>query len=188
MPQNKLRFGVVGVGRIGKIHIENLVSRIPGAEVVAICDVAAAELEAIAARFGIARTFTDYRDLLDLAEIDAVVICSPTDTALPDDCRCRRARQADFLRKADRPFARKSAVSERRSEPLRSPHDGGVQSPLRPQLPEGPRDYRCRAGGPAANPAHHQPRPRRRRPSSTSAPPAASSWTWPSTISTWPAT
>src|SRR5271155_3364681 len=80
MQLSKLRFGVVGVGRIGKIHIENLVNRIPGAEVVAVCDVAAVELAAIAARFGIARTFTDYRELLDLAEIDAVVICSSTDT------------------------------------------------------------------------------------------------------------
>src|SRR5580693_2495601 len=80
MQQSKLRFGVVGVGRIGKIHIENLVNRIPGAEVAAVCDVAAAELAAIASRFGIARTFTDYRELLDLDEIDAVVICSSTDT------------------------------------------------------------------------------------------------------------
>ena len=80
MQKSNLRFGVVGVGRIGKIHIENLVNRIPGAEVVAVCDVAAAELATIAAKFGIARTFADYRELLDLAEIDAVVICSSTDT------------------------------------------------------------------------------------------------------------
>jgi myo-inositol 2-dehydrogenase/D-chiro-inositol 1-dehydrogenase len=79
MQQSNLRFGVVGVGRIGKIHIENLVNRIPGAEVVAVCDVAAVELAAVAARFGIGRTFADHRELLDLAEVDAVAICSPTD-------------------------------------------------------------------------------------------------------------
>jgi len=78
MRQSSLRFGVVGVGRIGKIHIENLVNRIPGAQVVAVCDVAAAELATVAARFGIGRTFADHKELLDLAEIDAVVICSPT--------------------------------------------------------------------------------------------------------------
>ena len=38
MTEKNLRFGVLGVGRIGKIHIENLVNRIPGAEVVAIAD------------------------------------------------------------------------------------------------------------------------------------------------------
>ena len=76
--QSKLRFGVLGVGRIGKIHIANLVNRIPGVEVVALSDVAGAVLEAVASAFGIARTFHDYRDLLDLPEVDAVVICSPT--------------------------------------------------------------------------------------------------------------
>ena len=79
MTRTNLRFGVLGVGRIGKIHTENLVNRIPGAEVVAVSDVAAAELEAVAARYGIARTFADYRDLLNLPDLDAVVICSPTD-------------------------------------------------------------------------------------------------------------
>src|ERR1035438_8743498 len=79
MTQKNLRFGVLGVGRIGKIHIENLVNRIPGAEVVAIADVAAPELETVATRYGIARTFADYHDLLDLPDVDAVVICTPTD-------------------------------------------------------------------------------------------------------------
>ena len=78
MKGSKLRFGVLGIGRIGKIHIENVVNRIPGAEVVAVCDVAPAELEAVAAKFGIGKTFGDYRELLGLPEVDAVVICSPT--------------------------------------------------------------------------------------------------------------
>jgi myo-inositol 2-dehydrogenase/D-chiro-inositol 1-dehydrogenase len=80
MTATKLRFGVLGVGRIGKIHIQNLVNRIPEAEVVALSDVAAGELASVAAQFGIARTFANYRDLLAVPEIDAVVICSPTDT------------------------------------------------------------------------------------------------------------
>jgi myo-inositol 2-dehydrogenase/D-chiro-inositol 1-dehydrogenase len=66
------------VGRIGKIHIENLVNRVPGAEVIALADVSAPELQAVADRFGIAKTFADYRDLLALPEIDAVAICGPT--------------------------------------------------------------------------------------------------------------
>ncbi len=74
-----LQLGVIGAGRIGKIHIENLATRIPGAAVAAVSEVSAAEREAVAARFGIAKTFADYHDLLDLAELDAVVICSPTD-------------------------------------------------------------------------------------------------------------
>ncbi len=69
---------MLGVGRIGKIHIENLVTRIPGAEVIALADVSAPELQAVASRYGITKTFADYRDLLALTEIDAVAICGPT--------------------------------------------------------------------------------------------------------------
>jgi len=79
MKSGNLRFGILGVGRIGKIHMENLANRIPGAEVVAVCDVAAADLAAVAGKYGIERTFTDHRELMDLAEVDAVAICSPTD-------------------------------------------------------------------------------------------------------------
>jgi myo-inositol 2-dehydrogenase/D-chiro-inositol 1-dehydrogenase len=78
MKRRPLRFGILGVGRIGKIHIENLVNRIPGAEVVAISDAAVAEMEAVAAKFDIERIFGDYRELLDSPEVDAVAICSPT--------------------------------------------------------------------------------------------------------------
>ena len=34
-----LRFGVIGAGRIGKIHAENLANRVPCAEVAAIADI-----------------------------------------------------------------------------------------------------------------------------------------------------
>jgi myo-inositol 2-dehydrogenase/D-chiro-inositol 1-dehydrogenase len=78
--QENLRFGVLGVGRIGKIHVENLVNRIPGAKVTALSDTFADELAGIAARYGIARTFSDYRELLAHPEVDAVVVCTPTDT------------------------------------------------------------------------------------------------------------
>ncbi|HUB33270.1 MAG TPA: Gfo/Idh/MocA family oxidoreductase, partial [Bryobacteraceae bacterium] len=75
----RLRLGVIGAGRIGKIHIENLATRIAGAEVAAISEVSATEREAMATRFGIPKAFANYRELLDLPELDAVVICSPTD-------------------------------------------------------------------------------------------------------------
>ncbi len=80
MSHRKLRFGVLGVGRIGKIHTENLVNRVPGAEVAALSDVFAGELASVAARFNVPRTFPDYRQVLELPDVDAVVICTPTNT------------------------------------------------------------------------------------------------------------
>jgi myo-inositol 2-dehydrogenase/D-chiro-inositol 1-dehydrogenase len=80
MSQQTLRLGVLGAGRIGKIHIENLANRIPGAEVVALADVFPEELAAVAGRFGISKTYADYRQVLELPEVDAVVVATPTNT------------------------------------------------------------------------------------------------------------
>jgi myo-inositol 2-dehydrogenase/D-chiro-inositol 1-dehydrogenase len=80
MTPRKLRFGVLGVGRIGKIHAQNLVNKIEGAEVAALSDVLPDQLAAVAAALGVPRTYPDYRQVLQLAGVDAVIICTPTDT------------------------------------------------------------------------------------------------------------
>lgn len=83
MSNSKLRFALVGAGRIGKIHAENLATRVPGAELAAIADIDLAAAQALARERNIARVEQDYRVLLDDAAIDAVVIASPTDTHVP---------------------------------------------------------------------------------------------------------
>jgi myo-inositol 2-dehydrogenase/D-chiro-inositol 1-dehydrogenase len=75
-----IRIGVIGAGRIGKIHAENLATRIPGVEVAAIADVNRAAAEETAARLHIAKACADYQDILGDKSIDAVAICSSTDT------------------------------------------------------------------------------------------------------------
>jgi myo-inositol 2-dehydrogenase / D-chiro-inositol 1-dehydrogenase len=80
MTSQPVRFGVLGAGRIGKVHAANLANRVPGAQVAALCDVASAELAAVAKQLNIPKTVSDYRRVLDSPEIDAVAICTPTDT------------------------------------------------------------------------------------------------------------
>jgi len=80
MSKQKLRLGVLGVGRIGKVHIENLANGIPGTEVVALSDVIPEELAAVSANFDISRAFPDYRQVLDLPDVDAIAVCTPTNT------------------------------------------------------------------------------------------------------------
>ncbi len=75
-----IRIGVIGAGRIGKIHSENLATRIPGVEVAAIADVNRAAAEETAARLHIEKACADYQDILGDKSIDAVAICSSTDT------------------------------------------------------------------------------------------------------------
>lgn len=77
---NNLRFGVIGAGRIGKIHAENLATRIPGVEVSAIADVNLPAAQDVANRLHIPQSINDYHILLADPAIEAVAICSSTDT------------------------------------------------------------------------------------------------------------
>ena len=76
----KLRIGVIGAGRIGKVHAATIAQNIPEAELIAIADVNIAEAEKLAAQFQIKQCTKDYKEILSNPEIDAVVVCSPTNT------------------------------------------------------------------------------------------------------------
>lgn len=75
-----VKVGVIGAGRIGKVHTENLQTRIPNGEVLAIADVNPSAAEETAQRFNVPRATNRYQDILDNPNIQAVIICSSTDT------------------------------------------------------------------------------------------------------------
>lgn len=75
---DKIRIGSVGLGRLGEQHAENISYRIAGAELVALCDLDEASLEATATRLNVPYRFTDFQDMVGLADLDAVVIVSPS--------------------------------------------------------------------------------------------------------------
>lgn len=72
-----LRFAVLGAGRIGQVHARAIAS-VPGAELVAIAEPFEAAAKAAQAAFGCAIRSID--DIAAAGDIDAVVICTPTDT------------------------------------------------------------------------------------------------------------
>lgn len=74
MNLNRVRLGIIGVGQIGKSHLEQY-AQIPAAELVAAADVNETELKAVAGRFGIPNTYTDFRQLLKRDDLDAVDVC-----------------------------------------------------------------------------------------------------------------
>jgi myo-inositol 2-dehydrogenase/D-chiro-inositol 1-dehydrogenase len=80
MNDQRLRIGVIGAGRIGKVHAESIATRIPQAELVGIADVDQDAAGAIAGRYRVPLVAADYHDLLNAAEVGAVVVCSPTTT------------------------------------------------------------------------------------------------------------
>jgi len=77
---SKLKLGVIGAGRIGKVHIATLVQSVPEAEVVALADVNIDGAQQLAAQYGISFVSSDYREIIKHPDVEAVVICSPTDT------------------------------------------------------------------------------------------------------------
>ncbi|NWG14746.1 MAG: inositol 2-dehydrogenase [Acidobacteria bacterium] len=76
----KLNIGIVGAGRIGKVHARNLVYRIPGACLRAIVDLNEDAARGLAAELGVPGAGADFRELLTDPEIQAVLVCSSTDT------------------------------------------------------------------------------------------------------------
>lgn len=78
-----LHLGIIGAGRIGQVHAEGLTRRVHGASVLAISDVNLAAAQSCAERYGIAQATSDYHELLGNPQIDAVLICSSTDTHAP---------------------------------------------------------------------------------------------------------
>ncbi|WHH61004.1 inositol 2-dehydrogenase [Petroclostridium sp. X23] len=76
----KLKVGVIGAGRIGKVHTQSITYHIPEAEIKTIADVYIDNAKDWANSMGIQNTTNDYHDILNDPEIDAVLICSSTDT------------------------------------------------------------------------------------------------------------
>ena len=75
-----LNVGVIGAGRIGRVHAENLAYRVRQAKVVAIADVFPEAAQKLATDLQVAAVYSDPQKLLADRQIDAVAICSSTDT------------------------------------------------------------------------------------------------------------
>lgn len=71
---------LIGAGRIGRLHAENLRRRIPDAEVVAVADVVEEAARKLAAELGIPHAYGDPAPIFEDPKIEAVLICSSTDT------------------------------------------------------------------------------------------------------------
>ena len=79
---DQVRLGVIGVGQIGKHHLDNY-AEIDGADVVAIADIDDAEGQRVTSQYGIPHVYTDFRQLLARDDIDAVDVCLHNNYHMP---------------------------------------------------------------------------------------------------------
>lgn len=87
----KIKVGVIGMGRIGKIHFDNLKNQIENVEVVAVSD------PFLVNEVGVPNISS--KELINHSDIDAIVICSPTDTHAGYISQCAQAGKHIFCEK-----------------------------------------------------------------------------------------
>jgi myo-inositol 2-dehydrogenase/D-chiro-inositol 1-dehydrogenase len=92
-----VRIGVIGVGRIGRMHAELLVRRVDGVTVTAVSDAHPGTAAGVADELGVPATGVD--ELLARADVDAVAICTSTDTHADLIAAAARAGKAIFCEK-----------------------------------------------------------------------------------------
>ena len=110
MSKTNCRIGLVGAGAIAQLAHLPVLAKIKGAQLVALCDNDGPKASAIAERLGIPDVFTDFEDLLELDEVDAVVIATPNHLHEPHVLRALKSR-VDVL--CERPLSLTSRGVER---------------------------------------------------------------------------
>ena len=93
-------FGVIGAGRIGKVHTESICLHIKNAKIKTLADPFMTEETAEWAKaLGVEQTTKDYHEILNDPEIDAVMICSSTNTHSPISVEAIQAGKHVFCEK-----------------------------------------------------------------------------------------
>jgi predicted dehydrogenase len=80
--KSKLVVGVAGAGFAGRAHMEGY-KNTEDAELIAICDVSRERAQEAADKYSIPKVFTDFNEMISLAELDAVSICLPNTMHMP---------------------------------------------------------------------------------------------------------
>lgn len=74
MSDKKIKFGVIGAGKIGTFHTRTL-SKMDGVELVGVCDTNLERAKALAQEYS-CKPFTEYSELLK--NVEAVIVATPT--------------------------------------------------------------------------------------------------------------
>lgn len=93
-----IKLGILGLGRIGRIHLENLCTKIPGVEVVAAMN-PSAQGQDFARTRNVTLVTDDADAVINHPDVNAVLVCSPTDSHSEYVQKAARAGKAIFCEK-----------------------------------------------------------------------------------------
>ncbi|EIA19231.1 inositol 2-dehydrogenase [Listeria fleischmannii] len=74
----KIKTGIVGLGRLGKVHATNVVNYVSQLDLIAACSVVEEELQYASLNLGVEKTYESFEEMIDQADIEAVIIVSPS--------------------------------------------------------------------------------------------------------------
>src|SRR6218665_3165688 len=94
-----LNVGIAGLGRLGRRHAESLAGRVPGARLRAACNPRAGPLDWARDQLGVTQLHQDFNLFITTADIDAVVLASPTTEHAPQFEAALRAGKHVFVEK-----------------------------------------------------------------------------------------
>ncbi|MEM2742129.1 MAG: Gfo/Idh/MocA family oxidoreductase [Nitrososphaeria archaeon] len=108
MKDKKINLGIIGLGYIGKFHLRNCLN-LKSAKVVAVADASKKALS-YAKELGVKKLFTDFHELLEQPDIEAVIISLPTH--LHADCAINAIESGKHIL-LEKPIANKLEEGEK---------------------------------------------------------------------------
>jgi scyllo-inositol 2-dehydrogenase (NAD+) len=97
--RTRLKVGVIGVGRLGKVYVRDLAARIPETTVVAVADADRDLAGKVAEEFDVAKAYDSADDLIADRNVDAVIVVTPTHTHREIVVAAANARKPTFCEK-----------------------------------------------------------------------------------------
>ena len=120
MAEKTIPLGLIGCGIISGAHL-NAAARLPGIKMVAAAELNEARLNATAEKYGIARRYRDWHDLVADPEVQGVVICLPE--GLHEPVATEAARRGKHIL-VEKPMGRDLAECDRM---IAAARDAGVR-------------------------------------------------------------
>ena len=92
---DKIKIGIIGLGRLGRKHAENIHYKIQNAELRAICSTVEEEIRSVGSEMNPKYRTTDFMEIIENEDLDAVVIASSSQAHCRMVCAAAEAGRKD---------------------------------------------------------------------------------------------